>query len=341
MTVKNAYVQELNGDSGTANFCYAITTPILSQTGVWAVFEFKAGNGPLMLDNVWAGRRGAGNGVFDGGQQQLLFAGSSSVTINAGQAVKSDPIELPLSAGTPAVVRYDVPNVVGQRYPVRPGVSGALLQYKSGAAGAANGASALGAGYSELTAYAAVISKILVADAPGDFAATPDPSPAISLGFLAELEARGLGNQLGSAGRKVDGEPGKRTAFSYQLAADKTVLGYVDLIMITATADCEVILVAANAPPGAEVFNIHCNTNFAPGAPGPNSRVRHWKTTVAPDDIGGRHTSFMLKANQPTPLFAPRGFLGIIYPGGSGLAWIINEPGVGAHVSVEWHEVPR
>lgn len=337
MSIRTAYAQAYGGASNTSNYSYALTTPALGQSGAWAVFELSAGNAPLQLNNVWAGKKGGSNGAFDGAQVQLLFGGAPGVSLAAGQRVWSDPVLLTLTSGVPAVLRYDIPNVSGQNYPLQDGVVGSALQYKSGNLGAANGDTALASGFTTMSGWSAVLRTIRVADALADFSEVPVAPAALSL--LAELEARGITNQLGSTGKKFAGVPGERTAFSYQLAVGKAVRGYVDLIMMTADADCEVILIAANAPAEAVIFNSHCNTNFLSGAPGPNSRMRHWTTLLEPDVIGGRHTSFMLKANQPTPLFAPRGFLGIIYPGG-GLAWVINEPGVGAHVSVEWHEVP-
>lgn len=338
MTVRTAFSKTLSSESGTQNYSYSVLIPgtSVTQSGAVARLKFIGGTQPLSMQDVYAGPKGTGAGDFSSAPVPVKIGGSSSWTIPAGGVVWSDPFVLAVVSGQPIILRYDVPDYAGQKYKYNSAISGAVLHYKSGNRGAGNADLLLGAGYSSLSGWVAAVSAIEVADALEDF--DPPETPSAGLGMLSELEERALANQLGAAAQGFAGEPGKRTAFSYQVASDKGVYGFLDMVTITPDADCEVAIVSAVAPPEATIFNVHCNTNYNGGV-GTKSRARHWKTTLLPDQVGGRHTAYRLKGGVARDLFIPRSFLGVIHPGG-GICLVLDTPGVGAHIAMDWHEKP-
>lgn len=329
---QEAYSQTFNQNSNTGNFAYALTIPgtAVVAGGAFARVKFAP---TLSIKDAYIGHKGAGPADFNGSQAQLFKGGGGSF----GDGW-TDPIAITITAGQPLVVRLDATSAAGQNYPFRTGQSGHQLRYKSGQGGASNGDSSLSSGFTTLDGRAAMIKCIEVAPTLADF--DDEDGNVTCIDALTALEDRGLSHRLAAAGQGFPAASGQRNCFSLQVAGDKSAIAFVDMIELTLDADSEVTLRAFTAPQGATVFNSHCNTNFIPGAPGPNARVRRWLTANDPNTLGGRHTSYLLKANKKHIMYAPRGFLGIIHPGMQGLAVIVHEPNVAAHVAWEWHERP-
>jgi len=325
-----AYNQTFVDSSNTGEWAYALTIPGASIVASGSYVRVKFAPTATIKD-AYIGL-GAGNANFANTSAQLKKNGAEQF-----QSGWTDPVACAVVAGQPLVLRLDVPLGSGQSYPFITGKAGHQWRYKAGQAGADNALLDLPSGYSVMDGWAAMVEAIEVADSLSDFNEQPTPQPT-SIGVLAEMESRVLVNQMFAAGQDFAGEPGKRNCFSLQVASDKTAIAFADMIELTLDMDSEVTLRAFTAPPEATLFNAQCNVNFLTGAPGPKGRVRRWLSDAEPETMGGRHTTYLLKAGQTKQIFAPRSFLGAVHPGGQGLALIVHQPGAAAHVSFEWHE---
>ncbi|MDH6572519.1 lysophospholipase L1-like esterase [Streptomyces sp. SAI-117] len=71
------------------------------------------GHQPVTFDSVYAGRRLEGAALLRGSNRRLTFDGSSSVTVEPGATVYSDPLPGTLAAGSDLVVSLHTPDAAG------------------------------------------------------------------------------------------------------------------------------------------------------------------------------------------------------------------------------------
>lgn len=344
MTVKSAFSKTLPSESGTQNYTYAAVIPaaFVTQSGGFVRIKLVSGSLPLQMQNVYFGTRASG-GDFSGDQFHMTVGGLTEWAIPANGTVYSDPVAFSVAASTAYILRFDAPNVAGQRYKYSNAVTGGALYFKTGNRGALNADNALGSGFSTLASWLSTIAGIEVTDALEDFDAPGSPDPDAGVSFLSDLEQRAVSNTLFAAGAGFVGEAGKRIFCTLTVPAPANVLAFVDMIDLVLTDDSEVTIHTYTPPVGTSqaLIQTGCNVNFNPsGAPGPKSRINKWSSdTATPASIAARHTGFKLFANKGKNLFVPRGFLGVVYPEiGAGLTLCINTPGVGAHFEWQWHE---
>ncbi|HEX4108047.1 MAG TPA: GDSL-type esterase/lipase family protein [Solirubrobacteraceae bacterium] len=89
-----------------------IVAPHFGGSEVRVRLSNEFGSAPVTLGSVYVGLSSGGAGVQDGTNQQVTFAGQSSVTISAGAQVASDPVTLAVTPFQDLAVSVYVPGAI-------------------------------------------------------------------------------------------------------------------------------------------------------------------------------------------------------------------------------------